>query len=171
MTSTVTHAIVPLAVAVALGPARVSPKLALAGAAMAVLPDVDVIGFRFGIEYGDDWGHRGASHSFLVAIVCAGAVSLLWREARSLLGFLFLALATASNGLLDAMTDGGLGVGLLWPWDAARYFAPVTPIRVSPIGLGFFSERGLLTLWSEMRWVWLPCLVLALGGWGLRRAA
>ncbi len=171
MTSAVTHAIVPLALAVALGPGRISPRLAIAGAFMAVLPDFDIIGFRFGIEYGDVWGHRGASHSLLVAVICAGLVSLLWREGRSLAAFLFLAFATASNGLLDALTDGGLGVGLFWPWDSARYFAPATPIRVSPIGLGFFSERGLITLWSEMRWVWLPCAIMALGGWGLRYAA
>ncbi|WP_299329278.1 metal-dependent hydrolase [Parasphingopyxis sp.] len=171
MTSTVTHAIVPLAVAVALGPQRISPKLAVAGAFMAIVPDFDVIGFWFGIEYGDDWGHRGASHSFLFAFLGAGVVSLLWREARSITGFLFLALAIASNGLLDAVTNGGLGVALLWPMDNARIFAPYTPVRVSPIGLDFFSERGLVTLWSEMKWVWLPCLALALGGWGLRRAA
>ena len=171
MTSTVTHALVPLAVAVAAGPGRISPKLAFAGALMAVLPDFDVIGFRFGVEYGDDWGHRGASHSFAVAIVCAGIVSMLWQEARSAVGFVFLAFATASNGLLDALTDGGLGVGLLWPWDNTRYFAPITPVRVSPIGLGFFSQSGLATLWSEMRWVWLPCVVVALTGWGARRAA
>lgn len=171
MTSTVTHLVVPIAVAVALGPKRISPKLALAGAFMAVLPDFDVIGFRFGIEYGDDWGHRGASHSLLVAGLCAGFVSLIWQEARSAMGFAFLAFATASNGLLDAITNGGLGVGFLWPFDNARYFAAVTPVRVSPIGLSFFSQSGILTLWSEMRWVWLPCAILALGGWGVRRAA
>ncbi|MEL7188452.1 MAG: metal-dependent hydrolase [Pseudomonadota bacterium] len=171
MTSTVTHAIVPLAVAVALGRGRISPKLAVAGAVMAIVPDLDVIGFRFGIEYGDDWGHRGASHSFVVALACAGAISLIWREAKSVTGFLFLALSTASNGLLDAVTNGGLGVALLWPLDNARIFAPYTPVRVSPIGLGFFSQSGLATLLSELRWVWLPCLVMALAGWSVRRAA
>ena len=75
----------------------------------------------------------------------------------------------ASHGLLDSLTDGGPGIALLWPFAHDRLFAPVTPIRVSPIGGGFFSARGLETLWSEARWVWLPCAVLAMAGLGLRR--
>ena len=51
----------------------------------------------------------------------------------------------------------------------ARYFMPFHPIAVSPIGLSrFLSERGLLVLQSEARWVWLPCLLLALAGMALR---
>jgi inner membrane protein len=45
---------------------------------------------------------------------------------------------------------------LLWPFSEARIFAPVTPIRVSPIGAGFFSMRGVETMLSELIWVWLP---------------
>lgn len=37
-----------------------------------------------------------------------------------------------------------------------------TPITVSPIGAGFFSARGVETLISELKWVWLPCVLLAL---------
>ncbi|HIE1661625.1 TPA: metal-dependent hydrolase, partial [Pseudomonas aeruginosa] len=49
------------------------------------------------------------------------------------------------------------------------YFMPFHPIAVSPIGLSrFLSERGLLVLQSEARWVWLPCLLLALAGMALR---
>tara|TARA_R110000824_G_scaffold209_15_gene1087 strand:- start:12184 stop:12366 length:183 start_codon:yes stop_codon:yes gene_type:complete len=32
----------------------------------AMLPDTDVIGFRFGIDYADGWDHRGASHIIAV---------------------------------------------------------------------------------------------------------
>ncbi|MBW5450297.1 metal-dependent hydrolase, partial [Pseudomonas aeruginosa] len=82
---------------------------------------------------------------------------------------LWVALATASHSLLDAMTNGGLGVAWFWPWSDARYFMPFHPIAVSPIGLSrFLSERGLLVLQSEARWVWLPCLLLALAGMALR---
>lgn len=166
-----THAVVPLAIAVAAGSGRVSPKLALAGVAFAMLPDADVAAFKFGIAYEDTWGHRGATHALAFAALCAGAVALVWKEARSWFGFAFLTLAMASHGLLDAATDGGLGAALLWPFSDARIFAPFAPVRVSPIGAGFFSTRGVETLFSEFRWIWLPCAALALAGWGIRRQA
>jgi inner membrane protein len=49
----------------------------------------------------------------------------------------------ASHGLLDAMTDGGRGVALFWPFTARRYFLPWRPIPVAPIGIGFLSGEGL----------------------------
>lgn len=164
-----THAVVPLAIAAAAGGNRISPKLAIAGAGFAILPDFDVIGFRLGIEYAHEWGHRGATHSIVFAIMCAGVVSSIWKEARNLSGFAFLSFAMASHGLLDTFTSGGLGAALWWPFDDARIFAPVTPIRVSPIGMGFLSKRGLVTILSELQWIWLPCAILALSGWAARR--
>ncbi len=164
MPTIMTHAIVPLAIAVAAGPARISPKLAAAGAVLAILPDADVIGFAVGIDYADPWGHRGASHAVAFAALIAGLLTVLWREARSFGAFLFLTLAMASHGLLDTLTDGGLGAALWWPFDDARIFAAATPIRVSPIGADFFSARGLETLVSEILWVWVPCMLLAIAG-------
>ena len=166
-----THAIVPLALAAAAGRGFITPRIAFTGALVSMLPDADVIGFKFGIEYADAWGHRGATHSLVFAGLCAGVIALIWKEARSLEGWLFLALSMASHGLLDMLTDGGLGAALWWPFSDARIFASETPIRVSPIGAGFFSMRGLETLLSEVRWIWLPCLALASVGWLARRAA
>ena len=40
---------------------------------LSMAPDADVIGFFFGVRYGDPWGHRGATHSIAVAVLC-GAV-------------------------------------------------------------------------------------------------
>ena len=171
MPTIITHAVVPLAIATLAGPKRIPPKLALAGALLAMVPDLDVVGFRLGVAYGDDWGHRGATHSLVFAAILAGIAPTVWPAARSRGGALFLFLAAASHGLLDMLTDGGKGVALLWPIDAARYFAPWTPIRVSPIGAGFFSARGLETALSELLWVWLPCAVLAGLVWTRRRAA
>ena len=157
--------------AAAAGRGVISPKLAVVGAIFAIAPDADVIGFSMGIEYADEWGHRGATHSLVFAALCAGALALVWREARSIPAFVFLALSMASHGLLDTLTSGGLGAALWWPFDNTRMFAPVTPVRVSPIGMGFFSERGWATMLSEIKWIWLPCLVVALAGFGMRRAA
>jgi inner membrane protein len=83
--------------------------------------------------------------------------------------WLYLFLATASHGLLDAMTDGGLGIALFSPLDNRRYFFPWTPIRVSPLGVGrFFSARGLAVLQSEFQWIWVPAILLAVSAILLR---
>lgn len=171
MPTIMTHAIVPLAIAVAAGPQRIPAKIALAGMALAMLPDADVIGFKLGIAYADTWGHRGATHSLALACLVALMLAVIWRAARDRYALPFLACAMASHGLLDMLTDGGLGIALLWPFETTRHFAPATPIRVSPIGAGFFSQRGLETLWSVLIWVWLPALLLAGVALLWRRAA
>jgi inner membrane protein len=72
--------------------------------------------------------------------------------------------------LLDAMTDGGLGVAFFSPFDNHRYFLPWTPIRVSPIGAArFWSARGLAVLRSEFFWIWLPAIGLAVAATAWRR--
>ncbi len=78
----------------------------------------------------------------------------------------FVFICAASHPLLDAMTSGGLGVALAWPWSEQRFFAPWRPIRVSPFASQFFSARGIATLLSELRWVWLP-LATAVVAWKL----
>ena len=35
----------------------------------AILPDIDVIAFKFGIDYMHPFGHRGFTHSILFAIL------------------------------------------------------------------------------------------------------
>ncbi|MFM5906977.1 MAG: metal-dependent hydrolase [Novosphingobium sp.] len=157
MPTIITHAVVPLTVAAMAGRRRIGPAVAVAGALLAMVPDADVIGFRLGIAYADDWGHRGATHSLVIALLLAGLVAAIVPAARSRMAVAFLFCAAASHGLLDMLTDGGLGVALFWPVDTARHFFPWTPIRVSPIGTGFFSLRGVETILSEMALVWLPC--------------
>jgi inner membrane protein len=68
--------------------------------------------------------------------------------------------------VLDAATDGGLGVALLAPFDAERVFFPFRPIAVSPIGASaFVSARGAAVLASELLWIWLPFALLGLALW------
>jgi inner membrane protein len=161
MPTIMTHAVVPIAAGFALGRARIARPVVVAGALLAMLPDADVIGFAAGIDYADPLGHRGASHALLVAGVVAAFATALMRHARSGLAFAFLFASMASHGLLDAFTNGGLGPALFWPFDSARHFAPIRPIKVSPIGAGFFSARGVAVLLSEALWVWLPAISLA----------
>lgn len=169
MPTIISHAIVPLAFAAAAGRQRIAVPIALAGGVLAAIPDADVVGFAFGIAYADDWGHRGATHSLAFTAITALVLAALWPRARSMAAILFLFTATASHGLLDMATDGGLGAALFWPFETGRHFFGATPIRVSPIGADFFSARGLETLRSEFVWIWVPCAALALAGAGLRR--
>ena len=82
---------------------------------------------------------------------------------------LLLFVITASHGVLDAMTNGGLGVAFFSPFNTRRYFFPWTPIEVSPIGAGgFFSARGWDVIWSEIMWIWGPALVLGAIIWALQ---
>ena len=132
-----------------------------------LIPDIDVIGFRLGIPYGAVWGHRGVTHSLFFALIVGlvAATILLWRKGiytrRWWLYAAFFTTVTASNGLLDAMTNGGYGVALLAPFNITRLFLPWRPIEVSPIGLkGFVSQRGLEVIWSEILYVWIPLVLL-----------
>jgi inner membrane protein len=131
-----------------------------------MLPDADVIAFAFGIPYGDMFGHRGFTHSLFFAGVIGAVVTwhLLRRpgaDSHRLTLFLWVTAVTMSHGLLDAMTDGGRGIAFFAPFSDQRYFFPWRPIQVSPIGVGFFSARGLRVLASEARWIWVPSAIIA----------
>jgi inner membrane protein len=140
-----------------------------------MVPDIDVIGFRFGVRYADFWGHRGFTHSLLFGGILATLVTAIgFIRGSPGLGRISLRvyffLATASHGLLDAMTNGGLGVAFFSPFDNTRYFLPWRPIVVSPISVTrFFSERGLAVLQSELLWIWIPAGLLAVLMLVLRR--
>jgi inner membrane protein len=159
-----THPAVPLAVGLGLGTRVIPPRLLAAGVVASILPDIDVIGFDFNVSYAAAYGHRGLTHSPLVAAVVAlGGAALGARtlHTRPSTVFWFLFIAMASHGVLDACTNGGLGIAFLWPWSEARFFAPFRVIQVAPIGLSrFMSDRGIQVLASELQWVWLPCAVL-----------
>lgn len=165
MPTVFTHAAVPLALWCASERGRISARLLGAGIAAAVLPDADVLAFALHIPYADAFGHRGASHSLLFAALLAVLATLLARPLRAgrMQAAAFVFVCALSHPLLDALTSGGLGVALWWPWSEQRLFAPWRPIRVSPFANGFFSERGVQTVLSELRWVWLPLAVAAVG--------
>lgn len=165
MTTIFTHAAVPLMLGAALRRRTIGGRLLAAGAIAAMLPDADVLAFRLHIPYANAFGHRGATHSIAFAALLAmvAALSHRWLGSTKRVAALFIGLSTLSHPLLDACTDGGLGVALAWPFTDARWFAPFHPIAVSPIGARFFSERGLQVIASELCWVWLPTAVVAAG--------
>jgi inner membrane protein len=177
MASVFSHAVAALGIGACFYRPGTPKRVWAAGALCSVIPDLDVIGFHFGVHYGDFWGHRGFTHSFVFAVLLASSVVLVaFRQGvpglsrRALWRYFFL--ATASHALLDAMTDGGLGVAFFSPFNNTRFFLPWRPIRVSPIGITrFFSDRGLEVLQSELLWIWLPAALLLLSAWLIRRRA
>ena len=165
------HALAAGAFASAMPAAR-RARLVAWSAACAVVPDLDVVAFRFGIPYEHVLGHRGLSHSLAFALVLGGVVAALaFRAGERRVAALVLALATLSHGLLDMVTDGGHGVALWAPFWNERLFFPLRPIEVSPFASSFFSARGVVVLLSEFVWIWIPALALALGARAWRRRA
>ena len=71
MPTVFTHPAVPLAIGLGLGRNIIPSRLIVAGIAVAVLPDIDVLAFRFGISYAAGIGHRGLSHSLVFAATLA----------------------------------------------------------------------------------------------------
>ena len=127
----------------------------------SILPDFDVIAFKFGIPYSHPFGHRGFTHSILFAILWAVIVSVLVGKKEKLIYFLVLFFSTVSHGLLDAITTGGRGVGFFIPFENSRYFLPTRVIQVSPLGVEeFFSEWGIRVLISELKYIAIPCCII-----------
>jgi inner membrane protein len=147
----------------------------VAFSALSLVPDLDVVAFRFRIPYAAPFGHRGAAHSICAALAFASVAALATRmtpEQQAATGqtrprlWLLCAVVAISHGLLDTLTDGGLGIALLWPLSNRRYFAPWEPIPVAPIGAGMLTAEGLRVLMTEAL-QFAPLLIWSL--WPRRR--
>lgn len=161
MASAFSHAFVALAMGKAVRNKELGLRELSLGALCSTVPDLDVLGFPLGIQYGDMWGHRGMTHSLLFAALLAGILVTVWYRTKPVVAltglFLYFFLCTASHGVLDAMTNGGLGVAFFSPFDTTRYFFPLRPVLASPIGIAeFFSAYGVHVLANEAAWIWLP---------------
>lgn len=168
MPSVISHAAIAVAAGISFAPRGVPHHFWSVAIVCSVISDADVIAFSFGIPYGHFFGHRGFFHSpffgLLMSIFC---VILFFRDApifsrQWFFYLIFFFLLSASHGILDAFTSGGLGIALLSPFDNRRYFFPWTPIMVSPIGIrGMFSKWGLMVIKSELLWIWMPSFFVA----------
>jgi inner membrane protein len=164
MPSIFSHAIVAVTLGEFYPARRVPVRFWVLSAICAALPDIDVIGFAFGIPYGALLGHRGLTHSLCFAAVLSLLVVWLrfnarWFSKQWCLLVVYFFIVTASHGVLDAMTNGGLGVAFFSPFSNTRYFFSWRPIQVSPIGLDFLFS-GPSWLISEIKWIWIPAAVL-----------
>ncbi|MGZ3744250.1 MAG: metal-dependent hydrolase [Pseudobdellovibrionaceae bacterium] len=170
MATIMTHGIVGYTIARICVRQPVSPWFWGLAVLAPMLPDLDVLGMKYyGIEYKNCFGHRGAFHSLFAAFI--GAMILLmvlkgftriqgWRLNKDC--FLGLFLGISSHPLLDALTNGGLGVAVFWPLSCRRYFFPIRPIEVSPLTLSRFFEQGIFIMKNEFYYVWIPCFLILL---------
>ncbi len=175
MTTVLTHGLLGAGLRPLFPPAALPRRAWIGGALLSMAPDLDSIGLRVGIPYGHWLGHRGFCHSLLFAMAASVIGVLVYRKiarepfSKVALG-IYLLICIASHGLLDAVTNGGLGIAFFSPFDLERYFLPWRPLPVSPIGIGaFFSDWGWEVIKCEARWGWAPLAGLVLMSMGLRR--
>jgi inner membrane protein len=103
---------------------------------VSLCPDADVLAFPLGIPYDAPFGHRGASHSLVAAVVLGVVTAFAWHRDRRpgvLRVSLFTTLVAATHGILDP---------------------------VAPIGIGLFGREGLEVLGFELV-AFLPFLLYA----------
>jgi len=136
----------------------------------AILPDLDVVAFYFGIPYSHPFGHRGFTHSILFALLWSFILMFTLGRQKKLLWFLVVFLSTISHGVLDAMTTGGKGIGFFIPFNNERFFFSLRVIKVSPLGIErFFSKWGLQVIISEIKYILLPCFLVFIVRFLIRR--
>lgn len=172
MPSAFAHAVIPVATALGLGKKTISYRLMFLAIVCAILPDLDVIGFHFGVPYSAQWGHRGFTHSIFFAALMALIATSFSRQLKShvIAVWLMVFLSTVSHPLLDMLTNGGLGVALYWPFTNERMFFDYRPVAVSPLSISqFFTEKAWLVIRSELIWIALPSIIWFLVLRGLRR--
>jgi len=168
MATAFTHPVIALGLFPWFKSIRNSYSILLTGMVLTALPDLDVIGYRYGIPYDHLLGHRGLTHSIFFAAVFS-ALPTLYFSLRHKISFfpiwIFLFLSMASHGFIDAMTNGGLGIAFLSPFSNERYFLPFQPIEVSTLSIKrFFQGQGIAVMKSELLYIWPPAILLMLLG-------
>lgn len=172
MATVFTHAAVPWLVG-----RELPTRQRLAVTAIACLADLDLIGAAFDVRPESLFGHRGATHSILAALLLGAVFAFLLRGPltlrRALPWFIGAAL---SHGVIDLFTEFESGVALFAPWNE-RFLAFVRPVPAIPLGLDeLLSRWGALVLLNEALFIVVPVALvmrasnrrsraLAAGGW------
>ncbi len=162
MPTVIAHTVTGIALSATLAQKQQWLKVGILAVICSIAPDMDAVGFRIGIPYQHWLGHRGLSHSIFFAVLLALAATLFISE-KSMKKRIFYVGVFFSCGMLhdvlDAMTNGGLGVAFFSPFSDTRYFLPWQPIEVSPLSIRrFLTLRGWGVIRSELLWVILPSL-------------
>ena len=134
---------------------------------LSAAPDLDTVFFGI-IPYAHFFGHRGFFHSPFFALLAAMALSLIMlalSRSCTLLASAWVAaaffLAMASHGILDAMTDAGLGIMLLYPFSEGRVFLPWRPLHTPPVRISSVSMRQVQMMVRSELPIVLVCAAVA----------
>jgi inner membrane protein len=160
-----THALIPLAAAIAFIRRRFPHRLVLAAMMASAAPDLDAFASPiWHLQSSSIYTHRGASHSLFVALTVSLFAAAFHKQLRvpPTVAAAVVGVAMASHGLLDMMTDYGLPVAYLWPVSSARYFANWRPIHSAELEWGHWATQLLPRFRSEMWQVVLPMFGFAL---------
>jgi len=169
MATIFTHPAVALGIMPWFSEVRNSRAVLFTGILLTTLPDIDVVGLGLGVPYEHFWGHRGFTHSLFFAVLTgalvAGIISRPIGAKTAQIG-LYFSLCVASHGMLDAFTNGGLGIAFFSPFNDDRYFFSISPVEVSTLNIArFFQGQGIPVLKSEIVWIWIPSLVVMVIGY------
>ncbi len=145
------------------GDQRPSLATMAAFAGLALLPDADVIMVAFWTSDRGVLGHRGASHSFPVALVIGLLIAYVmqrhgWPVVRTAV---MASAAVASHAVLDLLGEGGRGLPVLWPFAEMRFHSPVRIFPDAPRWPATLSGPGITNIAIEML-VFSPLTVYAL---------
>ena len=164
-----THSFTGVAAGIAVYDKTLPKRFWIFSVICSIIPDADVICFKIGIPYSHFFGHRGFFHSLFFACILGSLIGVLFMKVREkgwkqkLFFAVYFSFLIVVHDILDAFTNGGLGIALLSPFTPKRYFFWVTPIEVSPINPEvFFSGKALFILKNEFFWVWIPCICIAI---------
>jgi inner membrane protein len=152
-----THGVVGLGAGTLYARSTMPTRFWMLAALLPMLPDADSF---WDAPYGSTLGHRGFTHSLLFALLVSLAAAMLVRPRLSYVPLVvFFFIIIGSHGVLDAFTDGGFGIPLLWPFSSHR-FGPWGPIHVSDIGFEIPDWRTSRTVETELLYVWLPVAII-----------
>jgi inner membrane protein len=161
MPSTISHAAVAIAAGTVFS-SRTTPRhFWLVSITCSIIADIDLILFLCGVPYDHFFGHRGFFHSIffglLVGIVATKYVSSLERELPGawIRYCALFCLVSVSHGLLDALSNGSIGIAFFSPFDSTRYFFPWQPISMVRMKV-FLTTWNFSAIRSELFWVWIP---------------
>lgn len=163
MPLTTTHALVPLAGAIAFTNRPVPWKVVICAMIAAALPDLDWFVHRL-LPYSPPvYWHRGAAHSLFVALAAGVIAATLHKELKvpAMTAGVVIAAAMASHGLLDMMTDTGDPVAYLWPLSSVRLFADWRPIHSGLVELPHFIRLALARQSYELWHLIVPMFAAA----------
>jgi len=164
MPMTTTHALVPLAAALAFARPPIPWRIVIITALAAAAPDLDWLFKHFlHIPPSSILAHRGATHSLFVALAAGCLAALVHRQIglRPLVAGAVVAAAMASHGLLDMLTDSGQPVAYLWPLSSARLFADWRPIHSGEVHMAHLLSQTFARFLSELWQLIIPMFALA----------